>query len=56
MHLLSVSMDYLRELEELIVLHMTFKDTLRACLAGLFFDLFQFLANFFKLLLILFDL
>jgi hypothetical protein len=56
LHLLSVGTDNLRELEELSVLLMAFKDTLGAYLPGLFFDLFQFLAYFFVLLLFLFDM
>ena len=56
MHLQSVGTDSLRELEELSMLLMAFKDTLGAYLAGLFVDLFQFLAYFFVLMLFYFDL
>jgi len=38
MHLQSVGTDSLRELEELSMLLMAFKDTLGAYLAGLFVD------------------
>ena len=56
MHLQSVGTDSFRELEELSVLLMAFKDTLDANLAGLFIDLFQFRAYFFVLILFFFDL
>jgi hypothetical protein len=56
MHLQSVGTDSLRELKELSVLLMAFKDTLDAYLAGLFIDLFQFLAYFFVLMLFFFDM
>ena len=56
MHLLSVGMDNLRELEVLSMLLMIFKDTLGAYRADLFFDLLQFLASLFVLSFLLFDL
>jgi hypothetical protein len=56
MHLLSVGTDSFRELKELSVLLMAFKDTLGAYLVDLFKDLFQFLAYIFVLMLFFFDL
>ena len=56
MHLLTVGTDNFGEPEELSVLLMAFKVTLGTYLVGLYFDFFQFLAHFFVLSFLLFDL